>query len=87
MGDFDGDGPQDALMGGNFLGSKPEFGFQDADYGVFLKGDGKGSFTAARSCQSGFRLDGEVRDIKTVQVGGQAYYLVARNNGGIGVFK
>ena len=87
VGDFDGDGQQDALTGGNFLGSKPEFGFQDADYGLFLKGDGKGSFMAARSCQSGFRLDGEVRDIKTVQVGGQAYYLVARNNGGIGVFK
>ena len=87
VGDFDGDGQQDALTGGNFLGSKPEFGFQDADYGLFLKGDGKGGFTAARSCQSGFRVEGEVRDIKTIQVGGQAHFLVARNNGGIGVFK
>ena len=57
MGDFDGDGQQDVLTGGNFLGSKPEFGLQDADYGLFLKGDGKGSVRAARSCQSGFRLD------------------------------
>ncbi len=87
VGDFDGDGRQDALTGGNFLGNKPEFGYEDADYGLFLKGDGKGGFTAERSRQTGFRLDGEVRDIKTVKVGGKNYFLVARNNAGLEVFK
>ena len=87
VGDFDGDGKQDALTGGNFLGSKPEFGFQDADYGLFLKGDGKGGFTATRSRQTGFRLEGEVRDIKTIRVGNKTHFLVARNNAGIVVFK
>ncbi len=87
VGDFDGDGQQDALTGGNFLGSKPEFGYEDADYGLFLKGDGHGGFQAERSCQTGFRLDGEVRDIKTVIVGGKRYFLVARNGGRIGVFR
>lgn len=87
VGDFDSDGKQDALTGGNFLGSKPEFGYEDADYGLFLKGDGQGGFTPKRSRETGFRIDGEVRDIKTVKVGGKAYILVARNNSGMAVFK
>ena len=86
VGDFDGDGKQDALTAGNFLGSKPEFGYEDADYGLFLKGDGQGGFTAERSRQTGFRIDGEVRDIKTVKVGGKSYFLVARNNAGMEIF-
>jgi len=87
VGDFDGDGRQDALTGGNFLGNKPEFGYEDADYGLFLKGDGKGGFTALRSRETGFRIDGEVRDIKTVKMGGKSCFLVARNNAGIMVFR
>jgi len=87
VGDFDGTGQQDALTGGNFLGNKPEFGYEDADYGLFLKGDGHGGFQVERSCQTGFRLAGEVRDIKAVQVGGKRCFLVARNNAGIAVFR
>ena len=79
-GDFDGDGRTDVVAGGNFLGSKPEFGYVDADYGLFLKGDGKGGFLPVRSRASGFRLDGEVRDIKTIRIGQQHSLLVARNN-------
>jgi enediyne biosynthesis protein E4 len=78
--DFDGDGAQDALSGGNFLGARPEFGYQDADYGLFLKGDGKGGFKAVRSRASGFRLDGEVRDIKLMRINGKNGVLVAKNN-------
>src|SRR3978361_841228 len=42
--DYDGDGKQDILLGGNFYQSKPEAGIYDASYGVLLKGDGKGNF-------------------------------------------
>lgn len=80
-GDFDGDGHQDVLAGGNFNGCKPEFGFMDADYGLFLKGDGKGHFTPLRSRASGFRIDGEVRDIQSIRVGKKTVFAIARNNG------
>ena len=40
-------------MGGNFYQSKPEVGIYDASYGVLLKGDGKGNFTAVNEKQSG----------------------------------
>ncbi len=85
-GDFDGDGKTDVLCGGNFLGCKPEFGYMDADYGLFLKGDGQGGFKAIRARESGFRLDGQVRDIRPARVAGKPAWLVARNNAAVEIF-
>lgn len=79
-GDFDQDGLQDLVAGGNFWGSKPEFGYIDADYGVFLKGDGKGHFTALRTARTGLLLNGEVRDIKKMSIGGKPTLMVAIND-------
>lgn len=78
--DADGDGRLDAVTGGNFLGAKPEFGFVDADYGLLLKGDGKGKFRAIRSGESGLRVDGEVRDIRALNIAGKKALLIAGNN-------
>ena len=79
-GDFNGDGNQDVLMGGNFYRVKPEVGRYDASYGVFLKGDGKGNFTYIKPKESGFFVDGEVRDVKKIVIGKSNYVIVARNN-------
>jgi enediyne biosynthesis protein E4 len=81
--DMDGDGHLDAVCGGNFLGAKPEFGHQDADYGLFLKGDGKGGFQPLRSRWTGLDFEGEVRDIQCITLGKnnkKTAFLVARNN-------
>ncbi|MBS1601147.1 MAG: VCBS repeat-containing protein, partial [Bacteroidetes bacterium] len=64
-GDYDHDGKTDLLLGGNFYQSKPETGIYDASYGLFLKGDGKGGFTPLSPQQSGFFVQGAVRDIRT----------------------
>jgi enediyne biosynthesis protein E4 len=80
VGDFDADQRQDVLCGGNFLGAKPEFGFADADYGLFLKGDGKGNFVAQRSAATGLFFEGEVRDIQPFWNGPRVVFAVARNN-------
>lgn len=79
-GDFDKDGFADIVAGGNFLGSKPEFGYIDADYGIFLKGDGKGGFTVQHSAQTGLFFEGEVRDIRLLKTAGSTTFAVARNN-------
>jgi hypothetical protein len=78
--DYDGDGKQDILLGGNFYQSKPEVGIYDASYGLLLKGDGKGNFISVHANQSGFFLKGAVRDIITIKSKKKNLVIVARNN-------
>ncbi|RMG83856.1 MAG: VCBS repeat-containing protein, partial [Bacteroidetes bacterium] len=79
-GDFDGDGFTDLLTAGNLYGVKPEVGRYDADYGLFLKGDGTGHFSALKSKDSGFRTSGQVRDLVTLKWRGKTVILAAQNN-------
>jgi hypothetical protein len=78
--DFDKDGKADIVMGGNFYQSKPEVGIYDASYGVFLKGDGKGSFTAEKMNKSNFYCKGAVRDMKILKTSKYKAILIAKNN-------
>lgn len=59
--DYDGDGLQDLLFCGNINRARLRFGKYDANYGVLLKGDGKGNFKYINQQQSGFQLKGDVR--------------------------
>ena len=78
--DYDGDGKQDILLGGNFYESKPEVGIYDASYGMLLKGDGKGNFTKVPEKQSGIVIKGAVRGILGIKVGKKNVFLVSKNN-------
>lgn len=85
--DFDQDNHVDILLGGNMYRVKPEAGRYDASYGVFLKGDGKGEFKTLSPMESGFVIDGEVRDFMTLHLQGKSLLMVARNNDTILFFK
>jgi len=78
--DFDGNGTLDLLLAGNFDGVKPEVGRMSASYGLFLRGDGKGSFTPVRAAESGFFVPGQARDIARLRTRAGARYVVTRNN-------
>ena len=78
--DLDKDGHLDIIMGGNFYRSKPEVGIYDASYGLVLKGNGKGDFTALSAAESGFSVKGEIRDFVDLKVGGKEMIVVGRNN-------
>ena len=80
VGDWDGDGKMDMVMGGNFYGAKPEVGIYDASYGVVLKGNGKGGFAALPPQQSGLLIHGQVRDMALIQQQNKTLLLVAKNN-------
>ena len=80
VGDYDGDGKQDILLGGNFYESKPEIGIYDASYGMLLKGDSKGNFTKVPEKQSGIVIKGAVRGILGIKVGKKNVFLVSKNN-------
>ncbi len=64
--DYDKDGKQDLLLGGNISQGRLRLGKYDANYGLLLKGDGQGNFTTIPQKQSGFRLTGDVRSILPV---------------------
>ena len=68
-GDFTGDGIPDILLGGNLYNVRPEVGRYDASYGSLLVGNGKGGFTNVPAKVSGFRLNGEIRDIMEIRAG------------------
>lgn len=78
--DFDGDGVEDILAGGNFYRAKPEVGQYDASYGCFLKGDGHNNFISEPATRTGLVLNGEVRDMIILKKGRSNVVMVARNN-------
>jgi|GEM_PF-13350 ligand-binding sensor domain-containing protein len=64
--DYDHDGNQDLLLCGNINRARLRFGKYDANYGILLKGDGKGHFQYIPQAQSGFKLWGDVRSVTEV---------------------
>jgi hypothetical protein len=62
-------------------------GRYDASYGLLLRGDGKGRFTPVLPTESGFLLEGEVRDIKALKTPRGPLWAVARNNAPLQLFE
>ena len=85
--DFDGDGNVDVLIAGNFYQSKPEIGIYDASYGLVLKGDGRGGFTALSQQQSGISLRGQVRDVIKLKSAENSLVLFGVNNNKIKIYR
>ncbi len=61
--DFDGDGKEDILLSQNFFEVPPQYSRLDAGRGLWLKGDGHGSFQAISQPASGIAIYGEGRGL------------------------
>jgi hypothetical protein len=85
-GDFNQDGHTDLLLGGNLHHVKPEVGRYDASYGHLLAGDGTGSWQVIPASTSGFRLEGEIRDILSTSTRQGEILVVARSNDPLQIF-
>ena len=70
--DYNKDGVQDILLAGNNGHFKIRLGKFDANYGVLLKGDGKGNFQYVSQTESGLNIKGDVRG--TVNINETVYF-------------
>ncbi len=59
--DADGDGNEDVFLGQNHFGTHSEIGRGDAGRGLWLLGDGRGTFRALDAAESGVAVYGEQR--------------------------
>ncbi len=90
--DVDHDGDLDVLGGGNFYGASTYQGRYDASCGLVLRNDrdkktGRSRFVALSPVESGFLLNGEIRDIRLVKTGQEPLLVVARNGAGLQLFR
>ncbi|HHP7240116.1 MAG TPA: VCBS repeat-containing protein [Cyclobacteriaceae bacterium] len=79
--DFDNDGNKDILIAGNLYPVEVETIRNDASIGLFLKG-GAGSFDfqPVMAVKSGFSVLGDVKNMKAINIDGESYILIARND-------
>jgi uncharacterized pyridoxamine 5'-phosphate oxidase family protein len=85
--DVDNDGNLDVIIGGNFSGANMYQARYDAFFGLILKGNGKGQFKASVPTDNGFLMEGDVRDIKTLNTPKTKLYFITRNNDKMQIFK
>jgi len=86
--DMDGDGIKDILLAGNEYQTEVMTGRYDASYGCFLKGDKQQQFKAVSTELSGFKIDGDVKDMKMITTKNkEKLILIAVNNDYMKVFE
>jgi hypothetical protein len=87
--DIDLDGHLDLVIAGNTYGFEVETPRNDAGFGLFLKGDGTGSFKPEPASESGLLIDGNVREICMIhlETNRARGIIAAKNNGFMQVIK
>lgn len=85
--DFNEDGIQDVMLGGNFYWSKPETGINDGSRGLVLIGTGNGNYKRLKAEESGLYIEGEIRDIEKVKVNNELMFVISKVNDSIEIIK
>ena len=85
--DFDNDGHKDILMVGNLYPVEVETTRNDAGIGMFLKGNGNGTFLPQPMEISGVFLPQDVKKLMPVKLNNESVIITASNNGFTKCFK
>lgn len=86
--DLDQDGQKELLLGGNLFTAKPQTGIYAGSNGVVLKVSTNRTFESIPPSKSGFYIEGQIRDIKSISISeNDELILVARNNDKIKIFQ
>jgi hypothetical protein len=78
--DFNDDGIEDILLGGNFTESKPEIGWYEASFGTVLQGVGDGTYDFVPNAEAGLKVEGNIRGIISIKIGNKDVLVFTRNN-------
>jgi hypothetical protein len=78
--DANKDGKMDLVLAGNNVWTRIRFSRYDANHGLLLLGDGKGSFTYVPQPQSGFKIRGDVRSMTVIDDGKNTRLVFGVNN-------
>jgi hypothetical protein len=82
VGDADGDGKEDIFLSQNFFATQADTSRYDAGRGLWLRGDGRGGFTAMPGQESGVTVYGEQRGAAVCDFDGDGRLdLVVTQNG------
>jgi hypothetical protein len=78
--DVNGDQQPDLVLGGNRFTYPPQFGRLDGSYGQVLLNEGKGKMKYIGNKETGLRIKGEVRSIRTIRLNNRNSLLFAINS-------
>jgi len=78
--DFNQDGFNDLLLAGNMYNTEAETSSADANYGMYMLGDGNGNYKEVYLGDSGFYTPGDVKHMKMIDFKGNKLILIANNN-------
>ncbi|SFZ93465.1 Repeat domain-containing protein [Flaviramulus basaltis] len=78
--DYNKDGNLDVLIAGNLYVSEIETPRNDGSYGLYLKGNGDGTFKSVPPNKSGFFTPGDVKDMATIKVKDDTYIISVKND-------
>ncbi len=78
--DFNKDRYPDLLSAGNFFEANIQRGRYDADYGNILINDGRGILKQLPNDEINWYLEGQIRRLEPIRVGGRNVVIVAENN-------
>ncbi len=79
--DFDLNSIPDIVLVGNNHSVRPSYGRYDASYGWCLLGDKNASYLTLMPMESGLKIPGDARKIRSIEVNGKHFLLIAINNG------
>ncbi|MEO6455333.1 MAG: hypothetical protein ABIN97_14730, partial [Ginsengibacter sp.] len=69
-------------LAGNEYQVEATTGRYDASYGLVLIGNGKGTFSPLNFSETGFNLDGDVKDLKRININNNQQLIIAAINDG-----